>query len=360
MPSSTPPHVLVIGAGPAGLATAVCLRRRGVSHRVVERGTRVAAALRQVDPEMSLLSPTRLSRLPGMRRAGAEPRYLPFGAFVASLERYGEDAGVQVETGCEVVDVRRDGDGFAVRLRMDGGAAEVVRASHVVNATGIIGAPVLPPGFDPAAARVRWMHSLDVRTADLAAARRLVVVGGATSAAEVLERWLEVRRPDAAAWLSLRSRLRAVPQRILGVDVHYLGWLPERAPAWPRVQRALRIREPMLGLTVRRALRTGVVAATGPVARWADGGAVLAGGARITPDLVVFATGFRYAVDHLGALVERDAAGNPVVCCCRSTRTPRLFLLGARFSRTFASPYVRGIGRDACYVARRIAREAAA
>jgi len=37
-------------------------------------------------------------------------------------------------------------------------------------------------------------------------------------------------------------------------------------------------------------------------------------------------------------------------------RTTVLYLLGLRFGRTFASPFLRGIARDAEYVARRIAR----
>ena len=57
----------------------------------------------------------------------------------------------------------------------------------------------------------------------------------------------------------------------------------------------------------------------------------------------------------LGADV--DAGGWPVAHRCRSPREPRLAFVGARFARTFASPYIRGIARDAAYVARRIARD---
>ena len=38
-----------------------------------------------------------------------------------------------------------------------------------------------------------------------------------------------------------------------------------------------------------------------------------------------------------------------------STRARGLYLLGYRFGRTFASPYLRGIARDAAYVAGQIA-----
>jgi len=37
-------NILVIGAGPAGLATSACLRREGLAHVVLEREARIAIA----------------------------------------------------------------------------------------------------------------------------------------------------------------------------------------------------------------------------------------------------------------------------------------------------------------------------
>ncbi|MBD0326806.1 MAG: hypothetical protein ICV68_10255 [Pyrinomonadaceae bacterium] len=54
---------------------------------------------------------------------------------------------------------------------------------------------------------------------------------------------------------------------------------------------------------------------------------------------------------------DYDPDQRPLVKNCDSTRTRGLYLLGYRFGRTFASPYLRGIARDARYVANRIARE---
>jgi hypothetical protein len=80
-------------------------------------------------------------------------------------------------------------------------------------------------------------------------------------------------------------------------------------------------------------------------------------GVHVQPDLVVFSTGFRYSSEHYNQLVDYDPDGRPVIKNCESTRTRGLYLLGFRFGRTFASPYLRGIARDARYVADRIASE---
>src|SRR3989442_1422805 len=83
--------------------------------------------------------------------------------------------------------------------------------------------PRPPPDFDPAATTLRWMHSLDVRAEHVASSRRLLVVGGGASAADVLEGWLRVRRPDDRAQLALRSPLRTLPHFLLGLDFHYFS-----------------------------------------------------------------------------------------------------------------------------------------
>ncbi len=331
-------RVAIIGAGPAGLATAACLARRGVAYTLLERGGVIASALRKVDPEMALFSPARLSRLPEMDFA-TPAAYPTFRELIAALEQYRDRHGIAPVT-CDVTAVERVTGGFVVRGR--GGDFE---ASHVVDATGILSAPRVPE----VTTQLRWMHSLDVRRAHVEGARRLLVVGAGASAAEVLEHWLAVRRPDDRAWIGVRSKIRAMPQRVLGIDLHYWLWLPEHLPGRP-FGPVLAGADPMWGSSVPRAIRRGEIAQV-EIARYAATSVELAGGAAIEPDLVVFATGFHHARPHLGELVEDDRHGWPIARRCQSRRTPGLFLVGARYARSLASPTLRGIARDAAYVA---------
>ena len=214
--------VIIIGAGPAGLAAAEALTKRNIDYVVLEKGPSVATALRRVDPEMRLLSPRQLSLMPDMTTE-SRPTYLPFHILVHELERYQQTHDLKVTFNCTVTSVRKEANGFSVLYKTSDGEEHAVRGSHVINATGIISQPRLPDNFN--FANMRWRHSIDVRAEDLAGAHQLLVVGGGASAAEVLENWLRVRQEDSHAWLSLRSRLRAVPHWILGIDVHYFVWL---------------------------------------------------------------------------------------------------------------------------------------
>lgn len=347
--------VIIIGAGPAGLAAAETLAKRNVDYVILEKGNAVASALRRVDPEMRLLSPKGLSLMPDMSPEPQAPTYLPFSVLVHELERYQQQHGLKINFDCTVLAIRRATSGFTVSYRAGDGDTHELRGSHVINATGIISQPRLPDNFhlEPR----RWLHSIDTRVEDLVAARELLVVGGGASAAEVLENWLRVRQEGDRAWLSLRSKLHAIPHWIFGIDVHYFAWLPEQIPTGLFGWRAGRLTEPMTGRAVIRAIRKGLIKRMPGVRSYKNGEVEFVNGQRIEPDLIVFATGFRYAVEHLKEVVDLDPDGRPLVKNCESTRAPGMFLLGYRFGRTFASPYLRGIARDAEYVAERIARE---
>ena len=344
-------HVAILGGGPAGLAAAVCLQRHGISYTVLERGTALAAGLRRIDPEMDLLSPTRISLLPGMHRQAADPLYLTFPAYVKKLELLSAEFRIAIRTGAEVTRVTRSGHGFSVLLR----DSTALDCTHVVSAMGMVSFPRLPPRFDAAAARYRWLHSIDVRTSHLAGARRLLVVGGGQSAAEVFERWLAHRQEGDRAWLSVRTRTHALPHWVFGIDVHYLAWpLEFLRPRWLGLDPAT-FREPVLGLTLPRALRAGAIARVPEIRDYTRPELVIVDGAHVEPDLVVFATGFEYALDHLRDLIGSRARW-PRVRSCESVDAPGLYFLGLRHCRTLASAYLRGIARDAKTVAASIAR----
>jgi cation diffusion facilitator CzcD-associated flavoprotein CzcO len=346
--------VIIIGAGPAGLAAAETLSKRNVEYRVLEKGPAVADALRRVDPEMRLLSPKGLSLMPDMKIAPGAPTYLPFSTLVHELEHYQQQYNLNVTVDCTVTAVKKDASGFIVIYKKDSEEHEI-RGSHVINATGIISQPRLPDNFHFTPRH--WRHSIDTRAEDIAGARRLLVVGGGASATEVLETWLRVRRPDDRAWLSLRSKLCAVPHWIFGIDVHYFAWLPEHFPTALFGWRAGRLTEPMTGREVVKAIRSGLIERVPEVSRYETEIVHLADGRQLEPDLIVFATGFSYAKEHLKDVVDLDPEGRPLVKNCESTRTKGVFLLGYRFGRTFASPYLRGIARDAEYIAAHIAQE---
>ncbi|MEO8855393.1 MAG: FAD-dependent oxidoreductase, partial [Burkholderiaceae bacterium] len=68
--------ILVIGAGPAGLATAACLQQRGLQAHVIEQASSLASSWRAHYERLHLHTVKTHSALPGMPFPEQYPRYV--------------------------------------------------------------------------------------------------------------------------------------------------------------------------------------------------------------------------------------------------------------------------------------------
>src|SRR3954470_18675548 len=122
----------VIGAGPAGLAAAAMLRRRGVDTVVVDRAESVGASWRGHYDRLHLHTVRWLSGLPGMRIPRSEGRWVARDGVVEYLERYAADHALDLALGQEVLGLSRTAGGWVLRTR----SGEDMEARNVVVATG--------------------------------------------------------------------------------------------------------------------------------------------------------------------------------------------------------------------------------
>lgn len=209
--------VIVIGAGPVGLAAAAHLVERGLEPLVLEAGDRVGEAVRRWG-HTRLFSPWRYNIDEAAARlleatdwAVPEREELPTGTEL--VERYLEPlvatralAG-RVRTGVRVVAISRSGMDktrttgragapFIIRVQHADGTGEDLQASAVIDASGTWGTPnplgqagLEAPGEEDARAAGRITEPLpDVRDRDRDrfAHRHVLVVGAGHSAANTL------------------------------------------------------------------------------------------------------------------------------------------------------------------------------
>ena len=81
-------ETVIIGGGPAGLATAAVLRRNGIHATVLERSDHVAASWRAHYDRLHLHTVRWLSNLPGYRFSRHHGRWVSRDGVIGYLERY--------------------------------------------------------------------------------------------------------------------------------------------------------------------------------------------------------------------------------------------------------------------------------
>jgi putative flavoprotein involved in K+ transport len=109
-----PGQTIIVGAGPAGLAVAALLGRRGLPYILLDRGSAVGASWRSRYDSLRLHTARWLSALP---HASIPRRYGPWvrrDDLVAYLEDYAQRFEIQPELGLEVTRIRRGPSGWRV------------------------------------------------------------------------------------------------------------------------------------------------------------------------------------------------------------------------------------------------------
>ncbi|WP_454050741.1 NAD(P)-binding domain-containing protein [Cellulomonas sp. Marseille-Q8402] len=236
----------------------------------------------------------------------------------------------------EPQDLRPSAAGRPARRR----AVRTWHARAVVNATGTWTRPFWPTYPGAVAFAGTQLHTHDYRAAEDFAGRRVLVVGGGISAVQHLlaihpvaaaTTWVTRRPPDwrddefspelgrdAVARVDARTRAGLPPQSIVAAT-----GLPLTDEYRAGIADGVLVARPVFARLVPDGARWDPAVAQHPPA---DGW--VAGPEHVAADVVLWATGFRAALDHLRPLGLRDAGGGIVMDGTRVVADPRVQLVG--------------------------------
>ena len=301
------PEVLdsvVIGAGQAGLSASAHLLRRGIDHVVLDANTRPGGAWQHRWDSLTMADVHGVTDLPDAPAPGRS--YDRANDVVpAWFGTYETERGLPVVRPVHVDEVIQDPDDPDLLLVRAGERAW--RTRTLVNATGTWTRPFVPhyPGIGEFAGE--QFHTATYPGAEHFRGKRVLVVGGGASAVQFIGElapltdtvWVTRRPPvwrtddfDAEAGLAAvtavaeRVREGLPPTSVVGVTG--LGLRPQEA------------RAAELGAYDRRREMFRRIEPHG--VRWADG-------SYEPVDAILWATGFRAALDHLAPLGLRSPAG---------------------------------------------------
>jgi thioredoxin reductase (NADPH) len=165
------PDLVVVGAGPAGLAAAAVARERGLSHVVLEQSADLGGTiLHYPRRKLVLLQPVELPFYGRLREAE-----YPKERLLEVLEQMQRRASLEIRFGERVDEVERDGSVFRVRA-----TSGVTTARFVVLALGRRGTPrtLGVPGEEQPKVMYQLMDAASYE------GQKVLVVGGGDSAVE--------------------------------------------------------------------------------------------------------------------------------------------------------------------------------
>ncbi len=312
--------VVVIGAGQAGLSSGYFLRRAGLDHVVLDADSGPGGAWQHRWPTLRMATVHGIHDLPGMPFEVVDDRapaneVLP--AYFADFERRN---GIQVRRPVTVSSVRYGDGGLLVES-----ADETWSARALINATGTWTHPFWPHYPGQELFQGRQLHTADYTRPEEFAGQHVVVVGGGSSAIQLQ---MEIQQVATTTWVTRREPLFTDEP-----FTHEIG----RAVV-ARVDEAVRAGRPPASVvsvtrlfrtpSVRAAQEAGLMERLPMFSRITPTGVVWDDGREVRADAILWATGFRAAVDHLAPLKLRGHGGGIKVDGTRVVAEPRVHLVG--------------------------------
>jgi len=195
--------IVIVGAGPAGLALAHELQRRGLAYRVLERGVG-GESWRNHHDRLHLHTLKEVSGLPGLAMPDSYPPFPAGIQFHRYLARYAEEQCLNIEIGVTVE--RATFDGARWHLATNRGT---LAAATLVVATGIWSTPRRAhlPGEGEFGGAI--LHARDYRNADPFAGRRVLVVGAGNSGSDIA---VDLREHGVETAIAVRDGVAFVPR----------------------------------------------------------------------------------------------------------------------------------------------------
>lgn len=360
-------NVAVIGAGPAGLAVAACLRKAGVDFIVLEKEELVGAAWHRHYKRLHLHTIKRLSSLPFRSFDRSYPRYVPRAEVIRYLESYAAHFDIKPRFGETVRSVRRDANAWIVES-----GSNSFHAESVVIASGMNTDPVMPDFSGRENFKGRALHSAEYVDSAPFRHQRVLVVGMGNTGAEIA---LDLAEGGAEPTIAVRNGVHIVPRDLFGIPIQVVATAASAMPSrandtlipfildlalgdltkfgikrpkqgiFEQVAKSHRI--PVLDVGTAKKISEGAIKVMPGISTITDDGVVFTNGEKRLFDAIIFATGYRpshrsfLASDDVAPGVERNDDGTGI------------YFVGFHVTIT---GHLRQIGKEAIRVANDIAR----
>ena len=346
-------ETLVIGGGQAGLAMGYSLSQRDLPYKIIDANKRIGDAWRNRWDSLRLFTPNRFNHLPGMPFPGYHWGFPSKNEMADYLESYARKFDLHVETGVRVERLTREGNRFVATS-----GDRRFEADNVVVAMSSWQRPRVPdyaPELDP---RIVQLHVAEYKNPGQLQEGDVLVVGAGNSGGEVAIELVRTHKVllSGAGNGAIPFRPESVAARVLMPFVGRVIFhrvLTTRTPIGKKARpKWISTGEPLIRVKPKDLAAVGVERVP-RVTGVQSGLPQLEDGRSVDVANVVWCTGF-----HPGfSWIDLPVLGPQEPLHRRGIveSEPGLYFIGLKFLYSVSSEQIQGVGRDADYIAGKIA-----
>jgi len=334
--------IIVVGAGPAGLATAYYLQQHGLPYRVLEKHA-IGYAWRNHYDRLCLNTLKDVSALPGLSMPEDYPPFPSARQFVTYLETYAQHFNLAIETGVEVQHATYTSDWELQTTR------GVYHSNTLIVATGIWSTPFVPaiPGTADFTGTISLAR--DYRNPAPFVGKRVLLVGLGNSASDIaveladegIETAISIRdgayfiekastAEGARAWLARFRQLSPEEAELaLRQEVKTFEHLGIKAPKISPLKL-----NAVVGFKLPHTIEAGKIKVYPCIKEFIPNGVRFEDGQEIACDAVILATGYRPTIQFVQHALCCDGRGYPQLNGYCSTLTANLYCIGFTYPVT--------------------------
>lgn len=342
--------VIVIGGGQAGLAVGYYLKRANrkqtLDFIIIDKQPKSGGAWQNFWPSLRLFSPATVSSLPGRLMTSAKDDSSPYLDDVLSyFNNYEKHYKLPIYRPFEVQRVERDEDNNCLCVS-DGKFTWLARV--VVSATGIWSNPYIPKIEGRQSFQGEQTHSAHYAGTDAYKDKRVLVVGGGNSGAQIFAELVQV---TDASWVT-RTPPQFLPDDVDGRVLFERATKRVKNDANDDTQDSSEelgapTGDIVMMPPVKEARDKGLLTTQPMFKRFTEQGVVWSNGLEESVDAIIWCTGFNPELEHLAPLGVIEEDGKVLTEQGQSVKEPRLWLFGYGDWVSPASATIIGAGRSA-------------
>lgn len=216
---------IIIGAGPAGLATAGRLRQAGEDFIVLEKSQQVGYMWHCHYDRLCLHTVKQLSHLPGLEFPEEYPTYVTRAQLCDYFADYARHFEIEPLFGIDVTSIQRN---EAENMwSVTDAKGQIWQSTNVVICTGLNRVPNAPTWQNQDQFTGTIEHSRTYKNADKYRSKKVLVVGMGNTGAEIA---LDLAEQKVDVSISVRSAVNIIPRDINGRPTQLTGKQLEKLP----------------------------------------------------------------------------------------------------------------------------------